>query len=174
VVETFETDRLHARRVRHEDLDDLVRMHTDAAVMARLGGKAWNYDETRAFLDRLNDHWDRHGYGVWTVREKDSGRFLGRAGLRRKAIEGFTETELLYAYMPNVWDQGVATEVARAVVDLSFERLKFPSLVAFTLPNNMPSRRVMEKTGFSYERDFIHAGMLHVLYRQRRPDNGAD
>lgn len=174
MVETFETDRLRAHRVRHDDLDDLVRMHTDPAVMATLGGKAWSFDETRAFLDRLNDHWDSHGYGVWTVREKGSDRFLGRAGLRRKTIDGFTETELLYAYMPDVWDQGVATEVARAVVDLSFGRLKFPSLVAFTLPSNAGSRRVMEKSGFTYERDFIHAGMLHVLYRQRRPDKTAD
>lgn len=174
MVETFETERLRAHRVRHEDLDDLVRMHTDPTVMATLGGKLWSVDETRAFLDRLIDHWDSHGYGIWTVRDKDGNRFLGRAGLRRKTIDGFTETELLYAYRPEAWNRGVATELARAVVGLSFGRLKFPTLVAFTPPTNTASRRVMEKSGFTYERDFIHAGMLHVLYRQRRLDSAAD
>jgi len=27
---------------------------------------------------------------------------------------------------------------------------------------------VMEKSGFEYERDIVHAGLPHVLYRQRR------
>ena len=149
-------------------------MHTDPTVMATLGGKLWSVDEIRAFLDRLIDRWDSHGYGVWAVRDKDGNRFLGRAGLRRKTIDGFTETELLYAYRPEAWNRGVATELARAVVGLSFSRLKVPTLVTFTPPTNTASRRVMEKSGFTYERDFIHAGMLHVLYRQRRPDSAAD
>lgn len=41
-------------------------------------------------------------------------------------------------------------------------------LVAFTLPHNAASRRVMEKAGFAYERDTEHAGLPHVLYRSRR------
>jgi RimJ/RimL family protein N-acetyltransferase len=38
--------------------------------------------------------------------------------------------------------------------------------VSFTLPNNLASRRVMDKAGFRYERNFIHANLPHVLYRQ--------
>ncbi|WP_448202848.1 GNAT family N-acetyltransferase [Azospirillum sp. sgz302134] len=174
MVETFETDRVRAHPVREGDFDDLLRMHTDPAVMATLGGRLWTADETRAFIGRLVDHWDRYGYGVWTLRDKDTGRFLGRAGLRRKDIEGVTETELLYGLAAESWGRGLATEVARTIAGLAFDRLKLPSLVAFTLPTNRESRRVMEKTGFTYERDFIHAGLLHVLYRLRRPVTAAD
>ena len=45
-------------------------------------------------------------------------------------------------------------------------------IVAMALPHNRGSRRVMEKTGFVYEREVIHAGLLHVLYR-RAADDGA-
>ena len=38
-------------------------------------------------------------------------------------------------------------------------------LIAFTLPDNLASRRVMEKAGFAYEREILHAGLPHVLYR---------
>ena len=38
-------------------------------------------------------------------------------------------------------------------------------IVAFTLTTNGASRRVMEKLGFRFERDIIHAGLPHVLYR---------
>ena len=137
--------------------------------MAALGGPVWNGDETRAFLGRLIDHWDSHGYGVWTMREKADGRFLGHAGLRRKMVEGLVETEFRCILRPESWGRGVATETARAVVGLSFRRLAVPTLVAFAPPAARPLRRVFEKTGFAHERDVIHAGRLHALYRQRRP-----
>jgi ribosomal-protein-alanine N-acetyltransferase len=42
-------------------------------------------------------------------------------------------------------------------------------VVAFTLPTNWASRRVMEKVGFTFERDIVHAGLRHVLYRIANP-----
>ena len=42
------------------------------------------------------------------------------------------------------------------------------SVVAFTLPDNTASRRVMEKLGMTYERDIVHADLPHVLYRSTR------
>ena len=172
MVATFETKRLHAARTSADDFDDLLRMHTDPAVMATLGGAVWSREETHGFLERVLHHWDRHGYGVWTLRGKDDGAFVGRAGLRRKLIEGYEETELLYACMPEYWTRGLTTEAAEGIVGIAFDRLLMPNLVAFTLHGNTASRRVMEKTGFGYERDFIHAGLPHVLYRRRRPNGG--
>ena len=174
MVQRFETARLSAHRPCHDDLDDLVRMHTDAGVMATLGGRVWTAADTAAFLDRLDRHWDRHGYGVWILRERDTGSFVGRAGLRRLAIDGFDEVELLYACMPTHWGRGYTTEAADAIVRVAFDRLVLRDLVAFTLPTNAASRRVMEKAGFRYERDFIHAGLGHVLYRLRRPADAGE
>ena len=49
---------------------------------------------------------------------------------------------------------------------LGFAQLKLPELVSFTQTTNVASRRVMEKAGFRYERDFTYASTPHVLYRQ--------
>ena len=174
MVATFETRRLHAARTSADDFDDLLRMHADPAVMATLGGKVWNREETQGFVERLMDHWDRHGYGVWTLRDKETGAFVGRAGLRRLQIDGSEEIELLYACMPEYWARGLTTEAAAGIVGVAFDRLLMSNLVAFTLPANTASRRVMEKTGFGYERDFIHAGLPHVLYRRRRLAGGTE
>ena len=48
---------------------------------------------------------------------------------------------------------------------MAFERLGMEELVCFTLTINRASQRVMEKAGFEYERDVVHAGQPHVLYR---------
>jgi hypothetical protein len=46
------------------------------------------------------------------------------------------------------------------------------SALQWLAPGNVASRRVMEKSGFSYEREFVEAGeevgLPHVLYRRRR------
>jgi ribosomal-protein-alanine N-acetyltransferase len=82
-------------------------------------------------------------------------------------IEGHPEVELGYRVAAAWWGRGIATEMASALVAVARDRLGLADLVAFTLPYNLASRRVMEKAGFTYERDIEWAALPHVLYRQR-------
>jgi RimJ/RimL family protein N-acetyltransferase len=111
-------------------------------------------------------HWKRHSHGIWTFRDKTSGEFVGRCGLRSQEVAGTPETELGYVVRAERWGKGLATEMARAALDDVFARFEYSSVVAFTLPTNVPSRRVMEKLGFVYERDIVWADLPHVLYRR--------
>jgi [ribosomal protein S5]-alanine N-acetyltransferase len=163
-VETFRTDRLVAERLRDEHFEEIRRMHQDPAVMTTLGGLRSD-GETAGYLRDNLEHWDRYGYGMWVFREGTSGRFVGRAGLRNTRVGGGDEVELAYALVAEYWNRGLATEMARAILGLAFERLGVTDLVCFTLPTNLASRRVMEKAGFTYEREVMHAGLPHVLYR---------
>jgi RimJ/RimL family protein N-acetyltransferase len=164
--DTFCTERLRAERLRPEHLDELCRMHRDAQVMATLGGLRSD-EQTRRFLQESLDHWERHGFGLWVFRDRGDGRFAGRGGLRKIAVDGRDEVEVAYALMTDFWGKGLATEMAAATVRVAFEQLGLAEVVAFTLPTNWASRRVMEKVGFQYERDIVHAGLPHVLYRLR-------
>ncbi len=170
-VDTVQTDRLLAERLRPADFDDLCRLHRDPRVMATLApaghptGGVLTDEETGQFLRRNLAHWDRHGYGLWAVRDRRDGRFVGRGGLRRVQIGDHEEVELGYALMADAWGRGLATELARAAVRVGFERLGLADIVCFTLTTNRASQRVMEKAGFRYERDLTHAGLPHRFYR---------
>ena len=126
--------------------------------------------EVDAILERDVDHWERHGYGHWAWRALDpeAGGFVGRGGLRTLPLLGRVETEVGYALLPTWWRRGLATEIAAASVRHAFEEVGLTSLVSFTQPTNVGSRRVMEAVGFVYDRDFTHAGLPHVLYRLAR------
>ena len=87
--------------------------------------------------------------------------------MRRASIEGREEVELGYRVAAARWGQGISTEMAEALVGVAREPLGLEEIVAFTLPYNVASRRVMEKVGFRYERDIEWAALAHVLYRQR-------
>jgi len=167
MIETFKTPRLRAERLGVGHSAELCLMHQDARVMATLGGIRSDL-ETRWFLETNLEHWQQHGYGLWVFRSRADGRFVGRGGLRQVTVGGALEVELAYALMSENWGQGLATEMSRSIVTLGFEQLGLAEIVGFTLTTNQGSRRVLERTGFTYERDLIHADLPHVLYRQRR------
>jgi RimJ/RimL family protein N-acetyltransferase len=166
-VESFETQRLRAERMRAAHFDDVQRLHSDARVMTTLGG-AKEESATRSLIRANDEHWEQYGYGLWVFRDAATGSFAGRGGLRHLEVGGGAETEVAYALVADLWNRGLATEMAVAIVRLAFDELGIDNLVCFTLPTNHASRRVMEKAGFLYERDIVHAGLPHVLHRLRR------
>jgi ribosomal-protein-alanine N-acetyltransferase len=139
-------------------------LHRDERVAATLGGVRTE-EQVAAEAARHAAHWREHGYGYWALRDRATGAFVGRGGLRRTVVGGAEEVEVGWAIVAERWNEGLATELAAAAA-AEAERVGLPSIVAFTQPDNRASRRVMEKAGFRYERDVVHAGVRHVLYRR--------
>jgi RimJ/RimL family protein N-acetyltransferase len=163
-LEELRTARLRLTRVRSQDINDVRVLHGDADVMSTLGGVR-TVEQTRIGVEVLEQHWNEHGFGPWIAHELASEAFVGMGGLRRVVIDDVSEIEIGYALTPAWWGQGLATELAHAAAHVAFRVLHLPALVSFALPTNVRSRRVMEKVGFQYERDFTYKGHPQVLYR---------
>ncbi len=163
----IKTSRLAADRLRSNHYDWLCALHRDPRVMASLGGVR-SARETRRYLQTNLAHWDRHGHGLWILRARDGGRFAGRAGLRHVELAGADEIELAYALSADFWGRGLATEFGQALIDVAFGPLDLSDLVCFSLIDNRPSRRVMEKLGFADPRPLDYDGEPCVLYRLTR------
>ena len=107
------------------------------------------------------------GYCLWWWRERSSGELVGYCGLNRDAVEDEPVVEIGWSITPPRQGEGFATEAARATVAWGFERAGLDRIVAFTLLDNVRSRRVAEKLGMAYVRDFERAGLPHALYELR-------
>jgi RimJ/RimL family protein N-acetyltransferase len=118
-------------------------------------------------LEAMIAHWEWHGFGMWLLRDRRTGAMIGRGGLQYTYVADFDAVEAGWAIIPARWGEGLATELALACVKVASNDLQLRELVAFTLPDNIASRRVMEKASFVYEREVTHAGLPHVLYRRR-------
>jgi [ribosomal protein S5]-alanine N-acetyltransferase len=164
-IENIETARLVGRRIQSGDLPLIREMHSNPRVMATLGGLRTD-EESQEFFAAHVERWQRDGYGPWMWYAKADGQFVGRGGLRKSIVEGTEETEVGYALLPEFWGQGLATEIAQASVQTAFMGLGLRDVVAFTLPTNLASRRVMEKCGFVFHRDIVWKDLPHVLYRR--------
>ncbi len=129
------------------------------------GGDPWAPDAVEALLEGHLQHWVDHGYGTWVFREPRSGAFVGRAGLRSVDLGESPEVELFYGVASDRWRRGYATEMANEIVRVALDHMGLDGLVAFTLPTNIASRRVLEKCGFWSDGEITHAGLRHLLYR---------
>ena len=169
-VARVQTERLVLEPLRPGDFDALYALHTHPQVMPTL----WARPEPptrRQVADQLQakiEHWERHGFGYWLARDRSTGAVVGRGGPQHTFLGGLYAVEVGWAIAPERWGQGLATELARAAVQTAFGPLRLRELIALALPENLASRRVMEKTGFAYEREVEYHELRHVLYRLRR------
>jgi RimJ/RimL family protein N-acetyltransferase len=161
------TARLAGRRPEPGDVTASVRAFTDA----RVDEAAWpehlrTADRADALLADLVRHWERWDFGPWTILL--DGAPIGYAGLRHADVGGRPEVELMWFLDADHWGRGYATEMAREAVRVAFAVLELDAVVARTTTANRASQAVMDKLGMRYERDIVHAGLPHVLYRLAR------
>jgi RimJ/RimL family protein N-acetyltransferase len=174
----LQTDRLRLRRWRAEDRAPFARLNADPPVLEFLPG-ALTPAESDQLAERIETHFERHGFGLWAVEVLGVAPFVGFIGLSIPRFEAaFTPCiEIGWRLDAEHWNRGYATEGARAALDFAFRDLQAEEIVSFTATGNLRSRRVMEKLGMTHfaEDDFDHPLLAeghplrrHVLYRSKR------
>jgi RimJ/RimL family protein N-acetyltransferase len=173
------TDRLLLRRWRESDRDPFAALNADPAVMEHLLGPMTR-DRSDAFVDRIEAHWDQHGWGLWSVEVPAVAAFIGYIGLwPADDVIGRPAVEVGWRLARRHWGHGYAAEGAGDALRYGFETLGQEEIVSFTVPQNERSRRVMDRIGLVHEpaSDFDHPRIdpvaypdmvRHVLYRISR------
>ena len=174
------TARLLLRQWRDDDVAAFAELSADPAVMQYLVPFA-DRAAMDAWVVAARTHWQDHGFGPWVVELPGEAPFIGVVGLSnlRFALPFAPAVEAAWRLARRYWGQGYAYEAARAAIDDGFGRLGLNEIVAFTVPANRASRRVMEKLGMTRDPaedfDFEHPRLppghplrRHVLYRLRR------
>ncbi|MGC4096398.1 MAG: GNAT family N-acetyltransferase [Nitrospira sp.] len=169
------TDRLRLRRWLPADLVPFAALNADARVTAYLP-RPLSQEESNALVARIETHFDEHGFGLWAVEIRNTQTFMGFIGLLVPQFKShFTPcVEIGWRLGAEHWGYGYATEGSRAVLAFGFKVLGLTEVVSFTVPENVRSRRVMERLGMVHKAsdDFEHPLLpeghplrCHVLYR---------
>ena len=151
------TARLVLRRFTPADVDHLVALDGDPAVMRFLtGGMPTPRDviENEVLPRFLRSYNQGDGFGVWAAHAKEGGDFLGWFSFRPRQGGDDGEAELGYRLRRAAWGRGYATEGSRALIRKGFTELGVRRVVASTYQDNRASRRVMEKAGLTLVRAY--------------------
>jgi hypothetical protein len=95
-----ETDRLVLRLPRAEDLDPWADMMADSEVARFIGGVTARTVSWRALMMMIGA-WHAHGFAMFSVVEKSTGRWVGRLGPWMP--EGWPDTEVGWAIVRDCW-----------------------------------------------------------------------
>lgn len=141
---TLETERLILRPPVREDFDAVAAFLADAEAMRFLGGPQVRSVAWRSFVG-LAGSWPILGFGIFSVIEKASGRWVGRVGAIRP--EGWPGTEVGWSLIRAVWGRGYAVEAARAAMDFAVDTLGWTKIIHCIDAENHPSRAVAARIG---------------------------
>ncbi|MBI5351495.1 MAG: GNAT family N-acetyltransferase [Chloroflexi bacterium] len=105
-------------------------------------------EKIQRFITGQQEHWEKFGYGNWGILPDSEKEIIGWAGLQ--FLPELNETEVDFLMDKPFWGKGYGTEAARASLQFGFDHFDFPHLIALVHPDNLASRRVIEKCGMSY------------------------
>lgn len=168
------------RRWRDDDRAPYAAMNADPQVM-RYFPATMDRAASDAHVDRMQEHFERLGYGLWALELTETSKFIGFTGLNPvpDGIPGADGLEVGWRLAVSAWHHGYATEAATAAVGVAFDGLGLEQIWSFTSVHNEPSQAVMRRIGMKKHSYFEHPVIPvghpirpHVLFRLGREEAG--
>ena len=162
----LETERLLLRVPQLGDFERYAQMFDDPSTR-HIGGPLTRAEAWRRFL-QMPGAWLLQGFAMFSVVEKDSGRWIGQAGPWYP--DGWPGTEVGYAFHPDAHGKGYATEACVAAIDWAFAALGWTDVIQSIAPDNTASAAVAERLGARRRGQFDHGGHVVEIWGQTREE----
>jgi [ribosomal protein S5]-alanine N-acetyltransferase len=160
----IQTNRLFLRELTIDDALSFYNLNLNTEVIKYTGDKAFDsVEKAREFLENYNPY-QKYNYGRWAVIEKSTNEFLGWCGL--KYSPELDEVDIGFRFFKKYWNQGFATESAKACLEYGFEKLQLSKIVGRAMEENIASIKVLEKIGMTFSKkcEFeLHKGVLYEI-----------
>ena len=160
-IPVIETDRLVLRGPEAGDLPAFTAFYqTDRSHM--VGGPR---DAVASFtsLDSCIGHWVIKGFGLWHLTLRETGEFIGWAGMID--APGWDEPELGWTVLPQAEGKGLAYEAALAARTYAAQKLGLDGVISYIDPANTRSLALAARLGATFERDGALLGKPCHIYR---------
>lgn len=155
------TERLSLLPPGSEHLPDLIRLKSDESVFGYMLHGTRTSERTREELEDDIDFWQVRGYGTWSVFLRETGDFLGIAGLMERP-DG-RGVAVRFAFWPNFRGMGYAREAARAALEFG-HGAGLARIIGVARESNHSSRAVLQDSGMRECGEFLHRGHRMVVF----------
>jgi RimJ/RimL family protein N-acetyltransferase len=145
-IPVLETPRLRLTALTERHFDDYAKMLADAESTRWIGdGQPLDRMNAWRSMAMLLGHWALRGCGMWAIELKDSGEFIGRAGLMKP--EGWPDIELGWMLKPEHRHHGYATEAGEAILAFAWNEMHAQRVISLVRIGNEASDHVAERLG---------------------------
>ena len=166
-IPSIRTPHLVLRPLQEADAGVLHRIYQTEGVLRYFPDPAPPpLEKVQRFITVQQAHWEKHGYGNWGILPEGQAELIGWAGLQY--LPELDETEVGFLLDRPFWGKGYATEAALASLRFGFEIIKLDHIIALVHPENLASRRVIQKCGMKYVDTLSLWGMELMRHRIER------
>ncbi len=148
---TLESERLLLRKICMSDAEDMFdyskRPETSQYL---LWSPHASLSVTMDTIKFILTEYDTGRFNDFAVILKSSGKMIGTVGFT-SVDEKNACAEIGYVINPDYQGQGIATEAVSIILNFAFCELGFNRVEAKFMAENLPSRKVMEKCGMTFE-----------------------
>lgn len=141
---TLETSRLILRPPVPEDIDGWAEFAGDSEVTKFFSGPQPRSQAWRSMAAQVGS-WALKGFGMFSVIEKSSGKWIGRIGPWQP--DDHPGTEVGWGLTRSAWGKGYAAEAAAASMNWAVDHLGWTDIVHCIDPANINSKKVAERLG---------------------------
>ncbi len=148
---TLTTDRLVLRQLRSTDAEALFALRSDPVGMEFFGQEPHqSIEETHKLIQRLQIYYERRDSLFWCTTLKGEDTVIGSCTLFSFNFD-FHYAETGYELHRDYWGKGIASEAMSAVLTYGFAELGLHRIEADVAPDNVRSKNLLLKLGFTFE-----------------------
>jgi len=163
------TKRLVIRPLRPTDAEQAYVLIDLDKEVSRFINRAGSLKQKTERFEKLIAGYEAENYGYFALAPIESDdQLIGWIGLT--PLEGHPYTQLLYGLARKFWGQGLASEAAAAMMRYAFQRMQISELVAVVNPENVQSRKLLQKIGMTPrgQLNWPRQGLVEVFGIRRR------
>ncbi|MGV6801242.1 MAG: GNAT family N-acetyltransferase [bacterium] len=147
----LETERLLLREIDPQrDFEPWAACFGQASTMKYLLGGPMSKAAAWRSMATVMGHWAIRGFGFFSLEDKATGAWVGRAGPWNP--EGWPQPEVGWTIAPEYRQQGYAAEAGAASIDYAYKHLGWDAVAHVIKEGNAGSIAVAEKIGSRYLR----------------------
>ncbi len=146
----IETERLNILLLSLNDEEFILRLLNDPDWIKYIGDrKINNHEDARNYiLLNIISSYEKHGFGLFLVKEKQNDISIGICGLLKR--DYLDDVDIGFAFLPEYRGKGYAYESASAVINYGKESFGINKILAITQSNNLSSIKMLKKLGLEY------------------------
>ncbi len=161
----FDTPNLLIRRLEPNDVNMMFAIFSSPDVTKWMGdGIPLTRELCEKWIEVSIRNYETKGFGASAVLEKNTGNFIGCSGIVYDSER--QKPEIIYAFHPNSWGKGYASELVPAMLEYGLTQCKLDYILATIAKDNKVSQRIVEKAGMTFVNEEIESdGHITLVYK---------
>lgn len=152
------TPQLDLRLPEYGDQQWIYALNHDPLWLRFIGNRGVNsLLDAATYIDNAIKHFETHGYGLFAIEDRLTGKALGMCGLINRGL--FSAPDLGFALVPEGRGKGLAFEACEAVIQFAREQLEVDYLTAMTHVDNTDSQKLLKRLGFVRQGELFMPGI---------------